>query len=698
MSKISKRVSKYLIARQQRAARLEAFGRAIDAGILESQPLAESENNGVVWNLAAETAALFSGDVDKDRKLIRSLLEASSRKRKQIKRKLESVDQDAFNMDEEDGADETVIEVSTESTGNAAGHSDTLPEAGGESEPPANLTSTSCGPIPGEGTAANLPFRNMAALRDHVLSIVAGFASAPKVPEVAAALLLSRAFEQDEHAIDRLLSIMKRKKSIVAVQVPVRDFERHFGYLLEDGSALPFHVSLEPIAEGPTLTGRFKALADTTPRKSFSCFGSASLKRYDDDDELRTIVSKRVLTAFKPLIICDERDQPLPARLVAVADMVISGGGIDASLIADVLAICHNIPISRTWFLMTELDFEPGHLGIDDLAIAIRPGRSLTRIIAILLTLEAENRAMAEAKEDEDKERRLGTLMTRSETKKREKYAGCFDIIDPVKEPTASEPAKGQTAKQSAKPSTGKDHLFVENLAGYGDARQWALDLKGDLGAFGNKEVAWSDLSSRLLLSGPPGTGKTTFAKALCNTLQVPLVATSVARWLEASNLGDVLAAMNATFEHATRSAPCILFIDEVDNIGNRGSSDRPYDDYWSSLVNRVLELLDGVAKTEGVIVVGATNRPDKIDPALLRSGRLEKHIVIPQPDTAALVTIIAHHLGNDLNAILNSSEMGRLVGRTSPAGTLPGHSNTTIAGNGSDQLHDSNEGVLING
>ncbi|MCZ4290798.1 ATP-binding protein [Hoeflea alexandrii] len=697
MSKISKRVSKYLIARLKRAARLEAFGRAMDAGILESQSLGDTERGGVVWNLVAEKAALFSGDVDQDRKLIQSLLKTSLQNRKQIERRIESGEFDAFNLDEEDGADETV-DASNTSTGNAGGHSDTLPQVDGESVLSSNLTSKANGPMTGEGTATNLPFQNMAALRDHVLSIVAGFASALKVPEVSAALLLARAIEQDEHAVDRLLSIMKPKKSIVAVQVPVRDFERHFGYLLEDGLALPFHVSLEPIAEGPTLTGRYKALADATPRKSFSCFGSASLKRYEDDDELRTIVSKRVLTTFKPLIICDERDRPLPARLVAVADMVITGVGIDASLIADVLSICHQIPISRSWFLMKELDFEPGHLGIDDLAIAIRPGRSLTKIMAILTTLEAENRAVAEAKEDEDKEGRLGSLMKRSETKKREKYSGCFDIIEPVKELAAPEPGKGQTAKQSAKPSAGKDHLFVERLAGYGNAQQWALDLKADLDEYRNGGAEWSDLSSRLLLSGPPGTGKTTFAKALCNTLGVTMIATSVARWLEASNLGDVLAAMNATFEHATHNSPCILFIDEVDNIGNRGSSDRPYDDYWSSLVNRVLELLDGASKTEGVIVIGATNRPDKIDPALLRSGRLEKHIVIPQPDTAALVTIIAHHLGSDLDAVLNSREVGRSVGLTSSAGTLNEHSNTTISGKGSDQSSETKQGVLING
>jgi SpoVK/Ycf46/Vps4 family AAA+-type ATPase len=176
------------------------------------------------------------------------------------------------------------------------------------------------------------------------------------------------------------------------------------------------------------------------------------------------------------------------------------------------------------------------------------------------------------------------------------------------------------------------------------------------------------------------------------------LIATSVARWLEPSSLGEVLAAMNATFEHASRSAPCILFIDEVDNIGNRGRSNRPYDDYWSSLVNRVLELLDGAAKTEGVIVVGATNRPDKIDPAILRSGRLEKHILIPAPDTDALVQIIAHHLGSDLDAVMNSIEVGGSVGGAKSLAALAEPSNTTTANNRNARRREDNAGVRANG
>lgn len=231
---------------------------------------------------------------------------------------------------------------------------------------------------------------------------------------------------------------------------------------------------------------------------------------------------------------------------------------------------------------------------------------------------------------------------------------GSFDVIEPARFEKAPESAEPVETRSAEKSSADQSYLLVEHLAGYGEAKKWALDLKLDIEAFRNEDVAWADLSTRLLLSGPPGTGKTTFAKALGNTLQIPLVATSVARWLELSNLGEVLAAMSATFKYASSHPPCILFVDEVDNVGSRGNAYGDFrDDYWASLVNRLLELLDGAVRTEGVVVVGATNRPEKIDRALLRSGRLEKHIVIQPPDTKALVGIIAHHLGGDLDTVI---------------------------------------------
>ncbi|WEX91027.1 ATP-binding protein [Sinorhizobium garamanticum] len=205
----------------------------------------------------------------------------------------------------------------------------------------------------------------------------------------------------------------------------------------------------------------------------------------------------------------------------------------------------------------------------------------------------------------------------------------------------------------SASGGGGKPSLTVETLSGYGKARDWALDLKADLADYNAGTLNWSDMSTKLLLFGRPGTGKTTFARALCNNLQIPLVVTSVSTWLQGGHLNDVVDKMVKTFAEARAIAPCILFIDEIDGIGKRQPAEREYADYWNTIVNKCLELLDGAVKSEGVIVIGATNRPDDIDKAIKRSGRLETHIEIPKPDVPTLAEILAHHLGSDLATLV---------------------------------------------
>ncbi len=645
-NKMSDRISHYLMARQRRAARLEVFELATLAEVLECHQLGESDHSGTVWMLTADHAALLSGDPDRDRDLIKVTLEASGRSATPAR---PSDDDDEFSefgrgydFDRSDDDCGEVGEVKQHSS------AQTREEA---TQLQTELTKANAAAEDQSAQMVSNRDTPAATLRGHVLSIVADLAPALKPERVATALLLARAVGREERTFERLTSAISRKWPIVTVQIPVHDFVRQFGLMLEEGLVVPIYTSLSSIRTGPTLSGRHKELADLRRRKSIGTISGAYIRRNDEDD-LRQIVSRNILALEKPVIIADEKQEPLPPRLTAVADVMIKGEGIDASLIAEVLALCCGIPTWQSLFLMNEVGFGPVHLGIDDLAVAIRPGRSLNRMLCVLMTLEAENASNAEDEDGDGKSSDgkglLGPASKSALASKRKKFAGCFDVIEPA--------ASGSGSKAAVTKGNSKDHLLVENLAGYGDARRWALDLKLDLGSWQSGEVDWSDLSSRLLISGPPGTGKTTFAKALCNTLQVPLVATSVARWLETSHLGDVLAAMTTTFEHATQAAPCILFIDEIDNIGNRGGgSERHYDDYWSTLVNRMLELLDGASKTEGVIVVGATNNPEKIDAALLRSGRLEKHIIIPPPDTEALIGIIAHHLGSDLEAVIRS-------------------------------------------
>jgi SpoVK/Ycf46/Vps4 family AAA+-type ATPase len=199
-------------------------------------------------------------------------------------------------------------------------------------------------------------------------------------------------------------------------------------------------------------------------------------------------------------------------------------------------------------------------------------------------------------------------------------------------------------------------------LSGYGAAKDWAIQIRDELPLWRAGDLAWRDMSTKVLLSGQPGVGKTHFARALCNTLQVPLLATSVARWLEPSHLGDVLKRMKHSFAEAEAQKPCILFVDEFDGIGRRVDLSRDYADYWNSVVNCGLELLDGVARTSGVIVVCATNNPSVIDPALLRSGRIDRQIEIPLPDAEARLAILRHHLGTDIDTVTTSVSKAAMV------------------------------------
>lgn len=190
----------------------------------------------------------------------------------------------------------------------------------------------------------------------------------------------------------------------------------------------------------------------------------------------------------------------------------------------------------------------------------------------------------------------------------------------------------------------------LEDLSGYEEAKVWGLALVEDLRRWRAGGIPFSDCESSILLSGPPGVGKTQFAAALARSAGLPLLAGSLGQWQAArdGHLGHTLGAMRAFFDRA-RYAPCVVLIDEIDSFGDRSRFPADHRDYSTQVVNALLELLDGAAGREGIVVVAATNNPDAVDPAIRRPGRLDRHVRIGLPGVDALRGILRTCLGRTL-------------------------------------------------
>ena len=174
------------------------------------------------------------------------------------------------------------------------------------------------------------------------------------------------------------------------------------------------------------------------------------------------------------------------------------------------------------------------------------------------------------------------------------------------------------------------------------------------------------------LLVGPPGTGKTLLAKAIANEANVPFFSVAGSEFVEMF-IGIGASRIRDLFDKAVENAPCIVFIDEIDAVGReRGSGIGGGNDEREQTLNQLLTEMDGFTENRGVIVVGATNRVDILDAALLRPGRFDRQITVGLPDRLGRIGILKVHAKN--KPIRRDVSLGNLAGRT------PGFSGADLA------------------
>ncbi|ETX28452.1 AAA family ATPase [Roseivivax isoporae] len=186
--------------------------------------------------------------------------------------------------------------------------------------------------------------------------------------------------------------------------------------------------------------------------------------------------------------------------------------------------------------------------------------------------------------------------------------------------------------------------------------------MLADLGAWRTGSLDWSEVSSSLCLSGPPGTGKTLLASALAGSAGIPLVATSYAECQRHGHQGDALRALHDAVEKAMTEAPAVVLIDELDSFMVRGG-DSHSARYNVGMVNGLLEQLTRLHEAPGVLLIGATNHPERVDPAILRHGRFDRHHTLREPDQAGIRLILARNLGGGSGCLDLAPHAVRLSG-----------------------------------
>jgi len=187
--------------------------------------------------------------------------------------------------------------------------------------------------------------------------------------------------------------------------------------------------------------------------------------------------------------------------------------------------------------------------------------------------------------------------------------------------------------------------VTFEDVAGVDEAKQDLQEIVEFLRDPGKYQRLGGRIPRGVLLVGPPGTGKTLIARAVAGEANVPFFTISGSDFVEMF-VGVGASRVRDMFEQAKKNAPCIIFIDEIDAVGrHRGAGLGGGNDEREQTLNQLLVEMDGFEANEGVILIAATNRSDVLDPALLRPGRFDRQVVVPNPDVVGREQILKVHV-----------------------------------------------------
>jgi cell division protease FtsH len=200
--------------------------------------------------------------------------------------------------------------------------------------------------------------------------------------------------------------------------------------------------------------------------------------------------------------------------------------------------------------------------------------------------------------------------------------------------------------KSRAKLLTEKQgRVTFDDVAGIDEAKAELEEIVEFLRDPGKFQRLGGKIPKGVLLVGPPGTGKTLLARAIAGEANVPFFTISGSDFVEMF-VGVGASRVRDMFEQGKKNAPCIIFIDEIDAVGrHRGAGLGGGNDEREQTLNQLLVEMDGFESNEGVILIAATNRPDVLDPALLRPGRFDRQVVVPNPDVVGREKILRVHM-----------------------------------------------------